>query len=325
MKLVIQIPCFNEAEALPVTLRALPRTVPGIDAIEWLVIDDGSTDGTSEVARAHGVHHVVRFPQNRGLATAFKAGLDAALRAEADIIVNTDADNQYRGADIARLVEPILEGRADLVVGDRQVERVANFSWLKKKLQRLGSWLVRRLSGTEVRDATSGFRAFSREAALRLNVVSEFSYALETIIQAGKRDLVVASIPVETNRPMRPSRLFRSVPEYLRRSGATVLRIYAMYEPLRVFVTLGILLALGGIVLGLRFMWYFLTHPGPTGHVQSLILGAVLFVVGFQVALIGVAADLIAMNRRLLEETLYRVKRMEVEGRHRAGVPERHG
>ncbi len=311
MKLIIQIPCYNEAATLPATVAALPAALPGIDAIELLVIDDGSTDGTSAVARAAGVHHVVRFARNKGLAYAFTAGLDACVKLGADIIVNTDADNQYRGADVERLIAPILAGTADMVVGARHGAGVEAFPPAKRILQRIGSWVVRQASNTDVPDATSGFRAFTRQAALQLNVISDFTYTLETLIQAGNRGLALAHTPVATNVTVRPSRLFRGAFEYVVRSAVTILRIYAMYRPLRVFATLGALVAGGGGVIGLRFLYYYLTAGG-AGHVQSLILAAVLLIVGFQIVLIGLVADLIAGHRRVSEDILVRVKQLEL-------------
>jgi glycosyltransferase involved in cell wall biosynthesis len=310
MKLIIQIPCHNEEQSLGPTLGELPRTLPGVDVIEYLVIDDGSTDDTAFVARALGVQHVVRFPQQRGLARAFAAGLDAALKLGADVIVNTDADNQYQASEIPRLIAPILAGQADLVIGDRRVMTVSGFSPLKRRLQRLGSWVVGRASGLSVPDATSGFRAMSRETALRLTVLSEYSYTLETLIQAGARRLAVEYVPIRTNPPMRPSRLMRSLSDYLAHSSVSIVRAYATYRPLRVFVTLGALIVLAGAAVGMRFLFYYLQGDG-NGHVQSLILAAVLLIVGFQVGLIGIVADLISSNRKLLEEALYRLRRLE--------------
>ena len=311
MKLIIQIPCLNEEQTLPVTVGDLPREIAGVDSIEFLVIDDGSCDRTVAVARELGVHHIVRFRRNRGLAAAFAAGLDACLRLGADIIVNTDGDNQYAGADIPKLIDPILAGQADVVIGDREIDTIAHFSPAKKRLQKLGSWLVRQASDTNIPDTTSGFRAYNREAALRLNVMSDYSYTLETIIQAGKQRLALTHVPVHTNPKLRESRLFKSIPAYLRRSIETIVRIYAMYEPLRIFVAAGVLLLLGGLLLSLRYIYFVFQGEG-TGHVQSVIVAAVLFIAGFQVSLIGLLADLIAVNRRLSEDILLRIKRLEL-------------
>jgi len=313
MKLIVQIPCLNEEATLAETLAAIPRTIEGVDAVEVLVIDDGSTDRTSEVARAHGADHVVRFTRRKGLAAGFMAGLDACLRLGADVIVNTDADNQYPSHEIARLVAPILAGQADMVVGDRIVGEVAHFSWTKRRLQTLGSWVVRKVSGTDVPDATSGFRALTREAALRINIVSEFTYTLESIIQAGKKKLAITHLPIVA-RETRPSRLFASTWEYVKRSGATVLRIYAMYEPFKVFILLGSALILGGVALGLRYAYFHWWLGQLTGHAQSAILGVLLLILGFQTLQWGIMADLIASNRKLLEDLLYRVRKMELGG-----------
>lgn len=312
MKLIIQIPCLNEARTLPATLDQLPRTLPGIDRIEWLVIDDGSTDGTSEVARAAGVQHVVRFEKNRGLAAAFMAGLDAATRAGADVIVNTDADNQYQGPDIAKLVEPIVTGRAQIVVGDRGVGELAHFSALKRRLQVLGSRVVGRAAGLATPDATSGFRALSREAALRTLVLSRYSYTLESLIQAGARRAAVEFVPIGINPQTRPSRLMRSIPHYIRKSGVTILRAYTMYRPLRVFTITGLATIALGLIPAVRFLYFYLTG-NRVGHVQSLLLATILLVVGFQILLIGLLADLISFNRQIGEEALYRIRRMEAE------------
>jgi glycosyltransferase involved in cell wall biosynthesis len=310
MKLIVQIPCLNEEASLPETLRAIPRQVPGIDQVQVLIVDDGSTDRTVEVARAHGVDHVVRFTRRKGLAAAFMAGLDASLKLGADVIVNTDADNQYPGHEIPRLLAPILAGEADMVVGDRGVADVQHFSATKRLLQRLGSWVVRKVSGTAIGDATSGFRAFTREAALRINIVSEFTYTLESIIQAGKKKLAIAHLPIEA-RQTRPSRLFGSTWEYLKRSAATILRIYAMYEPFRVFVVLGSLLLLGGTGLGLRYAWFWWIGE-IRGHLQSAILSVLLLLMGFVTLQWGLMADLVASNRKLLEDLLYRVRKLEL-------------
>jgi glycosyltransferase involved in cell wall biosynthesis len=314
-KLLIQIPCLNEAATLPQTVADLPRAVPGIDVIEVLVIDDGSRDGTSEIARAIGVDHVVRFRRHKGLAAAFTAGIDACLKRGADIIVNTDADNQYAGRDIPRLIEPLLAGRADIVIGDRNIRDLAHMSWPKKLLQRLGSWTVRQVSSTTVPDTTSGFRAYTREAALRMTIVSEFSYTLESLIQAGKKRMAVAHVEVDTNPNTRESRLFSSMFSYIKQSSATIVRIYAMYEPLKVFTYIGTAFFLAGFVVSLRFVIDYFTTGG-FGHIQSLIFSAVLMIVGFQVVLIGLLADVISGTRKLLEDLLYRVRAMELHERN---------
>jgi glycosyltransferase involved in cell wall biosynthesis len=314
IKLVIQIPCFNEEQTLPATFKDLPTAIEGVDTIEYLVIDDGSADRTSEVARELGVNHVIRFSNNKGLAKAFAAGIDYALSVGADVIVNTDADNQYVGADIELLVRPILEGRADMVIGDRQPETIEHFSPIKKRLQYWGSWVVRQLSGTEVPDTTSGFRAYSREAALRMNVVSEFTYTLETIIQAGKQSVAIDHVPIRTNPMLRKSRLYRSMGGYVKRSAATILRVYTMYEPLKMFTYMGAAIFVVGLVPGIRFLVLALMGQS-AGHVQSLLLSAVLVILGFQVFVLGVVADLIAANRKLIENVLYRVRKAEEAGR----------
>lgn len=312
MKLIIQIPCYNEEATLPLTLKGLPRSFQGVDEVEILVIDDGSTDRTVEVAKQQGVHHIVRLTHHKGLAAAFSAGLDACLRLGADLIVNTDADNQYVGEDIQRLIQPILNGEAEMVIGDRQINAVPHFSLIKKQLQRFGSWTVRQLSGTEIPDTTSGFRAFSREAAMRLNVISRFTYTLETVIQAGKKNIGLTHVPIRVNPQLRPSRLFSSVLGYIKRSTATILRIYTMYEPLKMFFTIGSVIFGIGVLIGVRFLYFYFSHRG-TGHVQSLILAAVLMIVGFQVIMIGLLSDIIAANRLLIEEILYRIKKIEYE------------
>lgn len=311
LKLIVQIPCFNEQESLAEAVRAIPRAVAGFEHVEVLVIDDGSTDSTAEVARAAGADHIVRHRSNRGLAAAFRTGLDASLRLGADVIVNTDADNQYDAADIPALVAPILDGRADMVVGDRRPGELAHFSATKRLLQRLGSASVRRASGVEVGDAVSGFRALSREAAVKINVVSTFSYTIETLIQAGRSRLAVASVPVRSRPTARSSRLFTSVPRFVERSLGTMLRVYTMYHPLRVFLAIGGLLVFAGSLPILRFMYYWF-EGASQGKVQSLVIGGVLVIVGFVAALVGVVADLIAFNRQLIESTLERVRRLEV-------------
>ncbi|MEA2351737.1 MAG: hypothetical protein QOJ14_151 [Thermoleophilaceae bacterium] len=312
MKLIIQIPCLNEQDTLPATLADLPREIDGIDAVEWLVVDDGSTDRTIEVARAHGVDHIVRLTNNKGLATAFQAGLDAALKLGADVVVNTDADNQYDGRDIPKLVQPILEGRADMVVGNRQVESVEHFSPLKKRLQRLGSWVVRGASGTDVPDTTSGFRAYNREAAIQVQVVSKYTYTLETIIQAGKMLVAVEHTPVRTNPKTRESRLFPSMWSYVRRNTISIFRIYALYEPLRVFMTAAAVVGLASFVIWARFVYFYIDGSG-SGHVQSLILGAVLFIAAVQLAALGVVGDILAGSRVLQQRILERVRRVELQ------------
>lgn len=320
MKLIIQIPCYNEEKTLPLTLRDLPREVPGIKAIEILVIDDGSSDRTVEVARSLGVHHVLTLKSHQGLARAYGAGLEEALRRGADVIVNTDGDNQYRGADLSRLVQPILEGKADMVVGDRGVGKLTAFPFHKRRLQQLGSWVVGRAAGLTVPDATSGFRALGREAALRTLVLSDYSYTLETMIQAGARKMTVGTVSVGVNPPTRRSRLMRSLKHYLGHSTATIIRAYTTYRPLRVFTISGCLLTTGGFFLALRYLYLFLTGRGG-GHIQSVILAAVLLIVGFQVLLIGLLADLIGSNRKILEELIYRLRKIDLEKREggRAG------
>jgi glycosyltransferase involved in cell wall biosynthesis len=316
LKLIVQIPCLNEEATLPETLAGIPRQIPGVDAVEVLVIDDGSSDRTAEVARTHGADHVVRFPRHKGLAYGFMAGLDASLRLGADIIVNTDADNQYPGRQIPELIAPILRGQADLVIGDRGVGEVAHFSWTKRRLQEVGSWVVRKVSNTEVADTTSGFRALTREAALRINIVSEFTYTLESIIQAGKKRLAVTTVPIDSHET-RPSRLFASTSDYVKRSAATIVRIYAMYEPFKLFVLLGSVLLLSGLGLGLRYA-FFWWQGDIRGHLQSALLAVLLLILGFQALQWGILADLMASNRKLIEDLLYRVRKREAreeEGR----------
>lgn len=312
MKLIIQIPCYNEEETLELAYNDLPRQIEGIDTIEYLIINDGSSDNTVAKARELGFHHVVSFKRNKGLAKGFMAGIDACLHLGADIIVNTDADNQYCGADIEKIVRPILEEKADIVIGERPIDDTEHFSWKKKKFQHLGSWVVRVASGTDIPDAPSGFRAYSREAALRLNVVNEYTYTLETIIQAGHNKVAMTSVPIRTNGETRPSRLFSSMWKYMKRSSTVITRSFVMYKPLKFFSTLGAILLLLGLVLGIRFLVYFFTGEGD-GHIQSLILTAVLMMTGFQTITIGLLGDTIASNRKILEDVQYRVRKMECE------------
>jgi glycosyltransferase involved in cell wall biosynthesis len=311
VKVIIQIPCFNEAEQLPATLADLPRAIDGVDVVEWLVIDDGSTDETISVARAHGVDHIVRLTNNKGLAAGFQAGLDACLKLGADVIVNTDADNQYYGPDVVKLVGPILEGRADMVVGDREVNNIAHFSPLKKTLQRLGSWVVRQASSTSVPDTTSGFRAYNREAAIQMLVVSKFTYTLETIIQAGKQLVAIDHVAIRTNPKTRESRLFPSMGAYVRRNSISIFRIYAQYEPLRVFWSLAAVIGVAALAVWIRFVVAYAEGNGK-GHVQSLILGAVLFIAAVVLWALGVIGDLLAAQRVMTQKTFERVRRIEL-------------
>ena len=312
MKLIIQIPCLNEEHTLPKTLADLPKKIEGIDSIEILVIDDGSTDKTFEVAKRLGVHHILQFTNNKGLAKAFISGINESLKLNADIIVNTDADNQYFGGDISKLIQPILKKEADIVVGDRQVETIRHFSPIKIFLQKFGSWVVRQLSGTLIPDATSGFRAYSRDAALQLNVVSDFTYTIETIISAGKKNLAITHIPVKTNKKLRESRLFPSIKVYLQRSLITMLKVYSMYRPLRLFTIAGGATFILGFAIGCRYLFFFFI--GQTeGHIQSLILSAILLIVGFQIIMMGIAAELISVNRQLLEDIQLRIKNQETQ------------
>ena len=314
MKLVIQIPCLNEEATLAVTLADLPRSLPGFDAIELLVIDDGSADRTSEVARAHGVHRVVRFPVRRGLARGFEAGLREALAMGADVIVNTDADNQYVGADVARLVEPIVAHRADMVVGTRPIDSIEHFSLMKKVLQRMGSRVVRALSAADVPDATSGFRAYSRDAALRLTVVTGFTYTLETLIQVSHKNIAIVHVPIRVNGKLRPSRLFRGTGAYVTRSLGTMIRVYLLYRPLRFFLSLAAVFGVGALVLFVRFLVLFFTTPGQTGHVQSLVVAGALAMIAALFVSLGVLGDLTAMNRRLLDEVLVNTRIQQLGG-----------
>jgi len=311
VKLIIQIPCKDEEAQLPATLADLPREVPGFEVVEWLVIDDGSTDATIEVARAGGVDHIVKLTNNKGLAAGFQAGLDACLKLGADVIVNTDADNQYYGGDIPKLVEPIAAGRADMVVGDRETDTIDHFSPLKKRLQRLGSAVVRRASGTTVPDTTSGFRAYNREAALQMVVVSRFTYTLETIILAGKTLVAVDHVPIRTNEKTRESRLFPSMWSYVRRNAVAIFRVYSLYEPLRVFMIAAGIVALPATVIWARFLYFFFAGEGQ-GHVQSLILGSTLLIIAVQLVALGVVADILAASRSLQARTLERVRRVEL-------------
>ncbi|HUE28470.1 MAG TPA: glycosyltransferase family 2 protein [Solirubrobacteraceae bacterium] len=315
MKLIIQIPCFNEEGQLPLTLSRLPRAIEGFDQVEWLIIDDGSTDRTVAVAREHGVDHIVRLTNHKGLAAAFQAGVDAGLKLGADVIVNTDADNQYEGADVPRLVEPILRGEADMVVGDRQVSTIEHFSGLKKVLQRLGSWVVRQASGTHIPDTTSGFRAYNREAALQVQAVSKFTYTLETIIQAGKLLVAVEHVPVRTNPKTRSSRLFPSTAAYVRRNALSIFRIYSQYQPLKVFWGGALVMGTAALAVFIRFLVYFVEspHDAAKGHIQSLIAGAVLFIGAMLLGALGVIGDLLDAQRVISQRTFERVRRIELQ------------
>ncbi|WP_297958618.1 glycosyltransferase family 2 protein [uncultured Ruminococcus sp.] len=310
MKLIIQIPCYNEEKTLELAYNDLPRHIDGIDTIEYLIINDGSQDNTVARARELGFHHIVSFKRNKGLAKGFMAGIDACLHLGADIIVNTDADNQYCGADIEKIVRPILDEKADIVIGERPIDQTEHFSWKKKKFQHLGSWVVRVASGTDIPDAPSGFRAYSREAALKLNVVNEYTYTLETIIQAGNNKTAMTSVPIRTNPETRPSRLFSSMWRYMKRSSTVITRSFVMYKPLKFFMTIGLVLLLIGAVLGIRFLILMAMGEGD-GHIQSLILTAILVMMGFQTITIGLLGDTISANRKLLEDVQYRVRKME--------------
>lgn len=312
MKLIIQIPCYNEAETLEIALNDLPQKLDGIDQIEYLIINDGSKDNTVEVAKNWGVHHVVNFTQNKGLAKGFMAGLDECLRQGADIIVNTDADNQYCAEDIQKLIQPILDGKADYVVGARPIDETEHFSYIKKKLQHLGSWAVRKASNTDIPDAPSGFRALSREAAMRINVVNDYTYTLETIVQAGREKLAIMSVPIRTNSELRPSRLFKSIWSYVKKSMVTILRAYMMYKPLKFFTFLMIPPAAVGLIFIIRYFIYVASGTG-SGHIQSLILACTLLIMGFVTFTIGLVSDVIAANRRLLQDTQYHARRAEYD------------
>jgi glycosyltransferase involved in cell wall biosynthesis len=315
LKLIIQIPCFNEAATLPVTLHDLPREVAGFSTVEWLVINDGSTDNTVEIAKKCGVDHIVSFTKNQGLARTFLAGLDGCMKLGADVIVNTDADNQYAAADIPALVAPILAGKADIVIGIRPIDKIESFSFLKKVLQKLGSAVVRFVSKTDILDAPSGFRAMTREAALRINVFNDYTYTLETIIQAGQKNIAITSVPVRVNRELRPSRLVKSIPSYIKKSLVTIFRIFVVYKAFRFFMSLGIFVFSLGLIGGIRYLYYYFTASG-AGHVQSLILSSILLGIGFQTMLTAFLADLLAVNRRLMEDVQYRVKTLEHSDRN---------
>jgi len=308
--LIIQIPCFNEEHTLPATLADLPSEVPGVDRVEWLIINDGSSDRTIEVAREHGVHHCVSFPANRGLAAAFRAGIDACLKLGADFIVNTDGDNQYDGGSIVALAAPVIAGRADLVIGDRKPGEIAHFSFIKRKLQNLGSWVVRRFSGTNVPDATSGFRCWTREAAMRMNLTNQYTYTLESIIQQGHSGLAIESVYVPTNSKTRESRLMSGIRSYVQRSATVILRSYLLYHPFKTFMTLGVVSLVAGTGIGARFLWFYFGGQGG-GKIQSLILAAALLIIGVQLGIMAMVSDLVAANRKLAEETLLRVRRLE--------------
>lgn len=313
MKLIIQIPCYNEAETLEIALNDLPKHIDGIDEIEYLIINDGSADNTVEVAKNWGVHYVVNFKRNKGLAKGFMAGLDACLRNGADIIVNTDADNQYCGADIEKLVKPILEGKSDIVIGERPIDQTEHFSPVKKKLQHFGSWVVRKASKTDIPDAPSGFRAYSRDAAMRMNVINEYTYTLETIVQAGRNKIACTSVPIRTNGELRPSRLFNSMMGYVKKSMLTIIRAFMMYRPLQFFITLGGILAAVGVAIGVRFVYYFAIGQG-NGHTQSLILASMMIILGVMTGIVGLQADIIAGNRKLLEDIQYHVRKLDYDG-----------
>ena len=315
-KLIIQIPCYNEEKNLPITLADLPREVHGFDVVEWLIINDGSTDRTVEVAQTAGVDHIVHFKKNKGLANGFMAGLDACLELDADVIVNTDADNQYRASDIPQLVAPILNGEAEVVVGARPIDAIKHFSTMKKILQKVGSKVVRIVSKTKVKDVTSGFRAISRDAAMRLNVFNDYTYTLETVIQSGQKNMAIVSVPIRTNEFLRPSRLMRSIPSYIYKSFSTIIRIFIVYKPFRFFMSIGLVLFSIGVLIGCRFLYFYL-NGDEEGHIQSLILGSVLLGIGFQTILVAFLSDLLSVNRRLLEDVQYRIKKIHFRRRER--------
>lgn len=312
MKLIIQIPCYNEADTLEIALNELPKSIAGIDIIEYLIINDGSKDETVDVAKKWGVHYVVNFKQNKGLAKGFMAGIDACLRNGADIIVNTDADNQYCGDDIEKLVRPILNNETDIVIGERPIDETEHFTFVKKKLQHFGSWVVRKASNSDIPDAPSGFRAYSRDAAMRLNVVNEYTYTLETIVQAGRDKIAMTSVPIRTNSELRPSRLFNSMFSYVKKSMLTIIRAFMMYKPLKFFTILGSILFLVGGILGIRYLGFYIKGMG-AGHVQSLILASMMCIIGVLCGIVGLQADIIAANRKLLEDIQYRVRKLDYE------------
>lgn len=314
MKLIIQIPCYNEEATLKIALDALPKHIDGVDTIEYLIINDGSKDNTVQVAKDWGINYVVDFAGNKGLARGFMAGIDECLKQGADIIVNTDADNQYCADDIEKLIEPILKHEAEIVVGARPIDETAHFSPIKKKLQHLGSWIVRVASNTDIPDAPSGFRAISRDAAMRLHVVNEYTYTLETIIQAGRERIAITSVPIRTNAELRPSRLFSSMLSYVKRSSLTIIRAFLMYKPMKFFLMIGTVPFLAGVALGIRYLVYLASDPN-TGHIQSLILAAVLMLIGVITFVVGLQADIIAANRKILEEIKYHTKKMEYDGK----------
>ena len=312
MKLIVQIPCYNEEETLSITLKKLPRKVDGFDKVEWLVINDGSIDNTVKIAKDNGVDHIVSLSKNQGLARVFMEGLEACIALGADVIVNTDADNQYNANDIPKLVKPILDGKADIVIGTRPIREIKHFSPIKKILQKLGSWTIRVASKTRVEDAPSGFRAISRDAAMKLNVFNGYTYTLETIIQAGSKNMSICSVPIRVNEYLRPSRLIKSIPAYIKRSILTIFRIFVVYKPFRFFMSLGLFLFVLGLVPGIRFLIYFFIEGGK-GHIQSLILSAILLITGVQLGIVALIGDLLAVNRRLLEDVQYRLRKLEAD------------